>query len=124
MLYNYPILIEGTAVPYPDEWSVTPEKIANTFETESGGITKNIVRTERKVCDVSFTVTSFWLKKFLAYRAADSLIVHFYDAASDGYDSYEMLIDDESFSYTLITASRYAQNTNGLYKVRFTLQEI
>ena len=122
MLSSYPITINNEVIPYPDTWEENPRKKTNTFETESGNIQKIITRTSRLCVSCSFTVTSRWLKKFMGYRDADSITVNIYEPRSEVMGTYTMFIDDESFHYELIKASRYAANTNGLYKLSFDME--
>lgn len=124
MLKDYPYKINGTVIPYPDSWRQNPQKLANDFQTEDGRTQRIIIRDSKLTIDASFTVTSFWLKKFLQYRESDAVVVSAYDPVTDAYATYTCFIEDDSFSYDMIPASRYAQNTNGLYKLSFTLQEI
>lgn len=122
MLNSYPITINSEVIPYPDYWEENPKKKTNTFETEAGGITKIVTRSERLCVSCSFTVTSRWLKKFMAYRNANSLTVNIYDPVSNAMVSHTMFIDDESFTYERIKDSRYVANTNGLYKLSFDME--
>lgn len=124
MLKDYPYKINTHVIPYPDSWRENPQKLANSFTTEDGRLQRILIRNSKMVIDASFTVTSFWLKKFMEYRDAPSITVAAYNAAIDDYEYYICIIDDESFTYDLIPESRYAQNTNGLYKLSFTLEEI
>lgn len=123
MLNSYPYKINNIAIPYPDSWSEKPKKLANTFETEAGTMKKIIVRTSKLSISASFTVTSFWLKKFQQFRDMDVLTLSKFNAQAGGYSDYTVCIDDESFEYDLITASRFANNTNGLYRLSFNLEE-
>lgn len=123
MLSSYPTQINGETIPYPDSWSENPQKIVNQFETEAGGLKHIVIRSSRLSADASFTVTSRWLKKFLQFRNLDQLTVTIYNAVSDSRTSHTMFIDPESFSYELVHESRYAQNTNGIYKLSFSIEE-
>ena len=122
MLSSYPITINNEVIPYPDTWEENPRKKSNTFETEAGGIQKIITRTSRLCVSCSFTVTSRWLKKFMGYRDADSIQVSIYEPRSEVMGTYTMFIDDDSFRYDRIKESRYAANTNGLYKLSFDME--
>lgn len=123
MINDYPFKINNTAIPYPDSWNQSPTKMTNSFTTEDGHTQKVIVRATKFKAECSFTVTSFWLKKFLEYRAADSIEVSVYDAQLSGYKTYTCFIDDESFRQELIPASRFAQNTQGLWRISFSIEE-
>jgi hypothetical protein len=123
MLSSYPTQINGETIPFPDTWSENPQKIVNQFETEAGGLKHIVIRSSRLSADASFTVTSRWLKKFLQFRNLDQLTVTIYNAVSDSRTSHTMFIDPESFSYELVHESRYAQNTNGIYKLSFSIEE-
>lgn len=123
MLSSYPIQINSENIPFPDSWVENPKKITNTFDTESGGIKKVVVRSSRLSISASFTVSSFWLKKFQSYRNLGELTVRIYDATAGTYVSHTMFIDDESFSAELIPQTQYVGNTNGLYRLSFELGE-
>lgn len=124
MAYNsYPIIMNGEAIPFPDSWDENPKKISNTFETEAGTIRKIITRSSRMGISASFTVTDRWLKKFKALRNLSGFAVRVFDATANGYQQINMFIDDDSFQYSLITASRYENGTTGLYKLSFDLEE-
>lgn len=124
MLSSYPTQINGETIPFPDTWSENPQKIVNQFETEAGGLKHIVIRSSRlSVPDASFTVTSRWLKKFLQFRDLNQLTVTIYNAVTDSMTNHTMFIDPESFSYELVHESRYAQNTNGIYKLSFSIEE-
>lgn len=123
MLNSYPFKINNIAIPYPDSWNENPKKLANTFETEAGTMKKVIVRTSKLSISASFTVTSFWLKKFQQFRDMDVITLTKFNAQTGAYSDHTVCIDDESFEYDLIPASRFANNTNGLYKLSFNLEE-
>lgn len=124
MAYNaYPIIMNGEQIPFPDSWDENPKKISNTFETEAGTIRKIITRSSRMGISASFTVTDRWLKKFKALRDLSGFSVRVFDATANGYQQINMFIDDDSFQYSLITASRYENGTTGLYKLSFDLEE-
>ena len=122
MLNSYPVTINGDVIPYPDTWEETPKKLTNTFETESGHVRKIVVRGSRLSVTCTFTVSSRWLRKFMEYRDADSLTVGIYEPRSEVMGTYTMFIDDETFRYERIPESRYAQNTNGLYRLQFDME--
>lgn len=124
MAYNaYPIIMNGEQIPFPDSWDENPKKISNTFETEAGTIRKIITRSSRMGISASFTVTDRWLKKFKALRDLSGFAVRVFDATANGYQQINMFIDDDSFQYSLIMASRYENGTTGLYKLSFDLEE-
>lgn len=122
MLNAYPVTINGDVIPYPDTWEENPKKLTNTFETESGHIRKIVRRSSRLCASCTFTVTSRWLRKFMEYRDADSLTVGIYEPRAGVVGTYTMFIDDDSFRYERIPESRYAQNTNGLYRLQFDME--
>jgi hypothetical protein len=122
MLSSYPITINNEVIPYPDTWEETPKKITNTFQTEAGGVQKIVTRGSRLCVTCSFTVTSRWLKKFMGFRDANSITVSIYDPNTEAMATHTMFIEDESFRYERIKESRYAANTNGLYKLSFDME--
>lgn len=123
MIKNYPIKINNESIPFPTRWEENPKRIANNFDTESGGRKQIILRYTRLAVSGEWKVSSRWLKKFLQYRNAATLTVQIYDAVTNGYVSHTMGIDEESFSYELIPESKLCGNTNGLYRLRFDLEE-
>lgn len=123
MLTSYPTTFDNEIIPFPDNWAEKPQKIVNQFETEAGGLKNIVVRNQRLSVDASFTVTSRWLKKFKGYRAQNEISVGIYDAETGSTVSHSMFIVGDSFSYELVHDSRYAQNTNGVYKLSFTIEE-
>lgn len=123
MLNSYPTQINGEVIPFPDTWAEKPQKIINQFETEAGGLKHIVVRSSRLAVDASFTVTNRWLKKFLQYRNENTLTVAIYDAIANATAQHTMFIVGDSFSYELVHDSRYMNNTNGLYKLSFTIEE-
>lgn len=123
MLTSYPIKINDTAIPFPDSWEETPKKLASEYETEDGHRIKNVIRVSRHSISASFTVSSSWLKKFMLWRASNSVTVKVYDPSNNGYQSHTMDIADDSFTYELIKGSKRLRNTNGLYRLSFTLEE-
>lgn len=123
MIKDFPITINGTAIPFPDSWEEVPNKIANNFGTESGGRKQIVIRNSRLRVAGSWTVSSRWLKNFLQWRDTNTLTVRIYDARTDGYVSRTMGIIEDSFQYTLIRDSKLARNTNGLYRLSFEIEE-
>lgn len=123
MLAAYPYKINNTPLPFPDSWEETPERISNSFETESGHRQKVIVRSGRMSIAASFTVSDRWLKTFETWRDASTLTVSIYDAKTGAYKDYTMEIEDASFSYSLVRYSQFATNTVGLWKLSFNLEE-
>ena len=47
MLTSYPIKINNTAIPFPENWEENPKKISNEFATEAGGRKKIEIRNKR-----------------------------------------------------------------------------
>lgn len=123
MLTSYPIKIDNVSIPFPDSWEETHKRLASEFETEDGHRIKKVIRGSRLSVSASFTVSSSWLKKFMTWRAANSLTVYIYDPTNNGYQSHTMDIADDSFTYELIQGSKRLRNTNGLYRLSFTLEE-
>ena len=129
-MYNsFPIMVQRTGgsyeeIPFPDSWNEAPVKDSQTFKTEDGSIRKIQIRARRLKISASFTVTNRWLKKFEQYQYDKTIKVKVYDADSSSYLEHTMFIDDESFRADLVTASRYASGTDGLWKVSFDLEEI
>lgn len=123
MLSSYPIEINNEAIPFPDTWSENPKKIASQFETEDGHRKVIVKRTGRLAVSASFTVSSRWLKKFMAWRDATSLVLSVYDAKINSYHNYTVDIDPDSFTYELIRHSERVKNTEGLYRLSFDMEE-
>lgn len=123
MYKDFPIMINGTAIPFPDSWEEAPNKIVNNFDTESGGRKQLVIRNSRLRATGSWTVSSRWLKNFLQWRDANTLTVRIYDARTGGYVSHTMGIIEDSFQYALIPESKLAQNTTGLYRLSFEIEE-
>ena len=123
MLTSYPIKINNESIPFPDSWQENPEKISNGFEMENGGRKTIIVRTSRLSISANFTVSSRWLGKFKQFRDANSLTVSIYDADANNYANHTMEIVPESFAYDLIKNSKRVNNTNGLWRLSFELEE-
>lgn len=123
MLKNYPILINNDPIPFPDSWDEVLNKIVTNFETEAGGRKQVVIRGSRLKISGSWTVSSRLLKTFQEYRNANSLTVSVYDAVTNGYVSHTMSIVEDSFTYELIQNSKLVQNTNGLYRLSFDLEE-
>jgi len=129
-MYNsFPIKVKRSEgnwedIPFPDSWEESPVKDSQTFKTEDGYIRKIQIRPRRLKVSASFTTTNRWLKTFEQYRNDKTIQVKVYNAVSSAYTEHTMFIDDESFRAELVTASRYASGTDGLWKVSFDLEEI
>ena len=123
MLTSYPIKINNTVIPFPENWEENPKKISNEFATEAGGRKKIEIRNKRLSVSASFTVSSRWLKQFELWRDASTLTVSIYDAETTAYKNYTMEILDDSFSYNLIKNSKRMRNTDGLWRLSFDLEE-
>lgn len=123
MLTSYPIKINNTAIPFPENWEENPKKISTEFATEAGGRKKIEIRNKRLSVSASFTVSSRWLKQFELWRDASTITVSIYDAETTAYKNYTMEILDESFSYNLIKNSKRMRNTEGLWRLSFDLEE-
>lgn len=123
MLKNYPTLINGTAIPFPDSWEESPNKIVSNFESEAGGRKQIVIRGSRLKASGEWTVSSRWLKTFKEFRAANVLSVELYDAVTGARATHNMSIIEDSFTYALIPGSKIAGNTDGLYKLTFDMEE-
>ena len=123
MLKDYPIKINNEAIPFPTSWEENPKRILNAFETEAGGIKHINIRTTRMSFTGEWKVSSRMLRRFKQYRELPSFTLSVYDAQHGTYGDYTVSIDPDSFVYSVIPASKLAENTNGLYVLSFSMEE-
>lgn len=118
---TYPTLINGTAIPSADSWSVDSQVIETEFMTEAGTDEVLVSRYGKVTVTAKFTVSAKWLATFQGYSSSASLTVKYYDPALAGYAEKTMRL--RNFKYVLIPGSDKLDESMGLYTVNFDLIE-
>lgn len=118
---SYPTMINGTAIPSADSWSVDSQVIETEFMTEAGTDEVLVSRYGKVTVTAKFTVSAKWLATFQGYSTRASLTVKYYDPALAGYAEKTMRL--RNFRYVLIPGSDKLDESMGLYTVNFDLIE-
>lgn len=123
MLKDYPILINGQAVPWPaaGTWTEEPGTVENVNTTEAGTDQVIVVRRNKFQASASWNLTSFWARRFRAFSLLDSVTVSVWDALSGAYAVHTCRVT--GFSAKLAEYSEQTAGTDGLWAVSLSLVE-
>lgn len=119
MAYMEYVKINGILLPFPKSYNVslTDVEADSSGETEAGTIQRDVVRHGMVTIELSYAVTSKWLKTLTAFAKLDKLTVEYFDT--------EDLNLKTTFMYMVNFKSRLEKDTSykGLWSVSFTLKE-
>jgi len=119
MAFMQYIVINGVSLPMPDSYDVEMSDVEadSGGETEAGTKQRDVVRMGVTVIAVTFSVTSYWLKKLTEYKQMRSLTVRFFNPNTVSFKTSQMYID--GYKAELVKDTSYM----GLWKVWFKLKE-
>lgn len=121
MLSQYPILFDGTAIPWPETWEEAADPVERVSQTEAGTDQIILVRPAKWTISASFQCSSLWARRFRSYALQDSVVLRVYDPVSGGYA--ERAVRIRGFASRLVRQSHKTAGTDGLYEISFDMEE-
>ena len=123
MLKTYPLKFDGTAIPFPNSYSIANSVLENVNESEAGMDIVQIRRMQKMTLSLSFRLMDSYLAFFEGYAYSSSTIeVSIYDAVTKAYTTKTMRMRD--FQYKLVEKSELVNDINGMYDISFSLIEM
>ena len=117
------ILINGTALPLPDE---SPEfdnqKIVTEYETEAGTTQVSVRRSSKLKITGKWTVTGRWIQQFRTWAEADTVEVSCFFPSKTELTVHECQFTISGEKHIL--RSRQQLSVDGLYEVGVTMEEL
>jgi len=113
------LIFDGVTLPLPDSYDVEMNDVVadSGGETEAGTIQRDVVRTGVVTIQVSFSVSSKWLKKLTEFKLKKKITVDYFDTETLEARRTEMYV--EGYKASLRKDTSY----KGLWTVSFTLKE-
>lgn len=123
MLKNFPLKFNGTAIPFPNSYTIANSVIENVNESEAGTDVIQIKRMQKMTITLSFRLMDSYLAFFEGYAYSNQTItVSVYDAITKAYTTKTMRMRD--FNYKLVEKSELVNDINGMYDISFSLIEM
>lgn len=122
MLKDYPIIINGTAIPTPTTYKESPTSVESVNKSEAG--TDLVITTRRDKLALSLDyefIDSDILKMFKEFYEVGTLEVQLYDVIAETYRSRTMRVT--AFFYELEKHSEKVRRTNGLWTLSMQIGE-
>ncbi len=121
MLKDYPVKFNKEEIPEPIKWDEEFDNVENVIQSEAGTDVVIVNRYGKLSVEAQFDCSSRWAAKFAAYRDAGAIDVESYDIKTGGYKKRKMRI--RKFKSSVVEKSYRTKGTNGLYRIRFILEE-
>jgi hypothetical protein len=118
LLSDYPIMFNGTSVPWPSKWEEDDGVIEVVNQTESGMDVVDVVRNGKKEFSATFKCTHEWLQFFVQCRDND-VTLKIYDPYTDGYVEYRTRM--RNLKVKLKKGSHKVRGSKGIWDVSFDL---
>ena len=118
---TYPYLFDSTAIPFPAEWQESFGRISNVNTSEAGEDIESVVRRGKLKVNVQCNGFSSLVKTMQTFYDKDSFVLSRYDQMAEAYTTHNVRMT--SFSPSRIYKSESINDTVGLWKISFTLEE-
>lgn len=121
-LSEYPVIMNGTAVPFFPELDNEPQKLQTTNRSEGGRDLVQLIRSDKMKVSVKTEIAGAqWLQFFYQLYMLDAFSFKQYNPLIDNYDERTVRLED--FKYKAKKKSEYLTAVTGVWEVSFTLEE-
>lgn len=121
-LKDYPVIMNGTEVPFFPEIDNDPKKLLNENESEGGRRIIQLIRQERLDSSIRMELADYqWVQFFAQLNQLDSFIFKQYSPLTNGYVEKNVFLNN--FKYKAKKHSEDLSAVTGVWEVSFTLEE-
>lgn len=121
-LKDYPVVMNGTEVPFFPDTDNTPKKLLNGNESEGGRRIIQLIRQERLSASVRLSIADYqWVQFFAHLNELDSFVFKQYSPLTNGYVEKTVYMDN--WRYKAKKKSEDLTAVTGVWEVSFTLEE-
>lgn len=122
-LNNYPIIMNGTTLPFfPSKWERNPKDIKVTNQSEGGHDIIQRIRSNKMTISASFVLAdAAWVGFFEGLKELDSFTLKEYSPRLDDYEQRTVRIEDLTDSPRRKTEK--LEGVTGVWDISFTIEE-
>lgn len=121
-LSEYPMIMNGTTVPFFPETDNEPLKLEAVTQSEGGRDIVQVIRDDKMSVSVKTEVAGVqWVKFFYGLHKMDAFVLKQYNPLIEAYD--ERTVRMEDFKYKAKKKSEKLTAVTGVWEVSFKLEE-
>ena len=118
---DYPYKFDDTVLPFMSTWNESFGRIVSNNTSEAGSDIETIIRRGKITVKAGCGCFSDMRGTLQSFYNLDSFVLYRYDDIEEGYTTHNVRMTE--FSSERVYKSESVDDTKGLWKVSFTLEE-